>query len=330
MRSLCLAQHIDERWPSADIRFVVSEQAPYAQRVPFRTYFTPSSPTLHVHEVNQILREFRPDVAVFDCSGRVAQLRCAKSLSCRTVFISHHDRKRSLGFRVRRMPFIDEHWIIHPNPVAAELTVLERVKLRLFDGPQVTFVGPVFAPPRQGPLSSPPDPYFLASAGGGGNIVNGKSSGEIFANAAREIAQRTGMHGVVVLGPTFAGLAPVADNLTVIPFVDNAELSWLLQHSDFSIVGGGSLLQQALALGVPVVAVPLTSDQSTRVKAFAELRLCLQANIGSMTRIASDRLAHQDLRAELRDRTLGHNIAPGLDMAITRFANFMPAAGPGE
>ena len=328
IRSLCLAQNLRDRWLSADIRFVVSEQAPYAHRVPFRTYLTPTSPTLHVRQVNQILSEFRPDVVIFDCSGRVAQLRCAKSLGCRTVFISHHDRKRSRGFRIRRMPYIDEHWIIHPNPDTAILTTSERVKLRLIDGPQITFIGAVFEPPKQSLLALPPAPFFLVCAGGGGHLINGRSSSQYFADAAHEIAQRTGMHGLVVLGPTFSGTAPVADNLTVVRSVANGELSWLLKHAEFSVVGGGSLLMQALALEVPVIAVPLASDQAERIRFFVAKRACLPATIRNMAEVAIKQFDRHDVRAELRERAREANVAQGLQTAIGRFGNFMHAPDP--
>ena len=50
----------------------------------------------------------------------------------------------------------------------------------------------------------------------------------------------------------------------------NAELMGLLAASRAALLAGGSLLVQALALDVPVVAVPLQAEQAARVRWLAQ------------------------------------------------------------
>ena len=74
MRSLFLARACAARFERADPRFVVSREAPYAQDVPYPAYLTPTSPTKHVAEVNAVVDAFRPEIVVFDASGRAGAI----------------------------------------------------------------------------------------------------------------------------------------------------------------------------------------------------------------------------------------------------------------
>jgi len=169
MRSLYLAEEIRRRRPEAEIRFILSRRAPYAGEAPFPAFFTDSSPTRHIQEVNRIVADFRPQVMIFDCSGRAAQLRHAFRAGCRTVFVSQHKKKRRRGFKPSRMRYCDLHWIVQPSFVDGDLTWREKRKLRRLGRPKVTFLGPVFPPPQDPEFELPSSPYFFCCSGGGGN-----------------------------------------------------------------------------------------------------------------------------------------------------------------
>ena len=100
-RSLSIAQAAKRCWPAADIRFLLSRQAPYASRSPFPATLLDSSPTFHSHAVIQLIEAFRPHAVVFDNAGRTAQLRAAKRMGASVVYISARSRQRENTVRTQ-------------------------------------------------------------------------------------------------------------------------------------------------------------------------------------------------------------------------------------
>jgi hypothetical protein len=328
VRSLTIARAARARWPDVEIAFVVSSEAPYARDVPFVTHETPTSPTHHVTEVNEILTRFHPDVVIFDASGRVAQLAHAKRLGCVTVFVSQHRRKRGRGFRWRRMRLLDMHWIAQPSFVDGELGVLERMKLRLLGHPVVRFIGPVFPAPSPPAIELPGKPYFFCCSGGGGNAVGGRNGAELFLEAAERISGESGLPGVVVMGPNYRGTAGGASGLLVLPQLKPAELAHVLAGALFALVGGGSLLGQAVALGVPSAAAPVARDQPDRIAAYARAGLCLAADPRLLALTVLEQL-DEPCRERLRVRLQYAGVRNGLDEAIEQLAPIMARARSG-
>ena len=121
-RALAIANGIARRWPDAAIQFVVSRDAPYAHDAPYPTVLVGRSPTLETEAVNEIISQVRPHVVIFDSSGRVAQYECAHRLGARVVFVSSRESSRRRGFRLRRMRWLDQHWIAQPRFLAGDLT----------------------------------------------------------------------------------------------------------------------------------------------------------------------------------------------------------------
>ena len=78
------------------------------------------------------IESFRPDVMVFDNSGRTSQLRAAKRAGARLVFSSRAPKLRWKAFRIKWMRLLDEHWIVFPRFVTGGLSRVERLKLRFF------------------------------------------------------------------------------------------------------------------------------------------------------------------------------------------------------
>ena len=80
------------------MHFLLSAQAPYAASTPFAYTLLPASPTFHSAEVSECLRDFRPDVVIFDNAGRTAQLRTAQRLGAAVIYISSRRRQRAKAF----------------------------------------------------------------------------------------------------------------------------------------------------------------------------------------------------------------------------------------
>ncbi|MDZ7904024.1 MAG: hypothetical protein U5L01_16500 [Rheinheimera sp.] len=147
MRSLVIAQALQAEHPQLDIQFVLNKHAPTAASCPFPTHLLNNSATKEKAAVNQILEQFKPDLVIFDCSGRASQAQMAKRLGAKVIFISQHKKKRAKGFALRRLAALDAHWITQFKFVDGELTAFERFKLRLLNKPAPLFIGPVFALP---------------------------------------------------------------------------------------------------------------------------------------------------------------------------------------
>jgi len=316
MRSVHLARGICERWPAAERRFVLSRQAPYLSAAPFPVDVTESSPTHHIREVNRFVDRFNPDVVVFDCSGRVAQMRHAHCRGSATVFISQHRRKRRRGFKPGRMRHCDLHWIVQPEFVDGGLTWLERFKLRLFGRPRVTFLGPVFPDPRPPAFKLPESGYFFCCPGGGGAPIDGRNSAELFAEAASEIAGRTGLPGIMVMGPSYSGSMESLPGLRIVSSLEGAELTYVLAGARFAVINGGDLLGQAVALKVPAVSAPIGSDQPARIAAYVRQGLCLAARPGSLAVTVQEELTDlriAGLQKGIQSLELGNGMGEALD-----------------
>ncbi len=192
MRSLIIAEGIHKQFPNVDIQFVLNKHAPYAAHCPFPTHLLNSSATKEKAAVNALLAELKPNLVIFDCSGRAEQVRQAKKLGAKIIFISQHKKKRNKGFALNRLPALDAHWITQFKFVDGDLTWQEQLKLKLFNKKAPLFTGPIFTPPSH---TLPPNfthlankPFSLWAAGGGGHKFEGKSATSVFYEAACKVA----------------------------------------------------------------------------------------------------------------------------------------------
>ena len=86
MRSLVIAQALQAEYPQLDIQFVLNKHAPTAAGCPFPTHLLNNSATKEKAAVNRILEQFKPDLVIFDCSGRASQAQMAKRLGAKVIF----------------------------------------------------------------------------------------------------------------------------------------------------------------------------------------------------------------------------------------------------
>jgi hypothetical protein len=278
-RSLAIARGLQRRWQSAEVRFVLNRQAPYAAACPYPALLLDDSPTRSSVAVEAFLRDFRPDVAVFDSAGRLAQYRAVSACGGRVVYVSSRPKTRWKGFRLRRMRAIDQHWIAQPAVLGGAPNAWERLKLRLLGRPGIVLLDTLHEPidearlrERQRELGVEPGNYVLLCPGGGGAFEPGTDPAAVFLAAARQLAERRPEPVVAVVGERFRN--PLDDrnyleSLRILPRLPNGELLGLVRDAAVSAVNGGSLLLQSVAQGVPLVAAPIAADQPARIRGLA-------------------------------------------------------------
>src|SRR5580698_7667547 len=145
-RSLAIARAASRRWQGAAIHFVLSREAPYAAGAPFPSTLLASSPTFHTAAVVELLGTWRPDVVIFDNAGRTAQLRAARALGARIVYISARRRQRRKAFRWRWMRLIDEHLIAYPQVIAGLFGFFEKLTPKMAGRPAVRYLDVTLSP----------------------------------------------------------------------------------------------------------------------------------------------------------------------------------------
>jgi glycosyltransferase involved in cell wall biosynthesis len=208
-RCLALAHAVRGRWPGAAIHFLLSEQAPYARSTPYEYTLFAASPTLHDREGREAICAFRPDVVVFDNAGRKGQLAAAHALGAGVVYVSSRWRPRTKAFRLRWLPYLDEHWIPYPEFVGGSLTRFERLKQRLVGRPRVRFLD-VMLPPVDPEAASAVlarhglerDGFTLLVAGGGTPHPNASANAQRAPAIYDAVAARLAAagHAVAVAG----------------------------------------------------------------------------------------------------------------------------------
>src|SRR5260370_37544742 len=158
------------------------------------------------------MEKWRPDVVVFDNAGRTAQLRAARGLGARVVYISARPRQRRKAFRWQWMQLIDEHWIAYPEFSAGSLRFFERLKLKLVGRPVVRYLDVILPRAdlgrRRAILSRAgcgEGTFVLLVPGGGTGHPGADDAVGRFRAAARALAARWGPAGDVGAGAAGGG-----------------------------------------------------------------------------------------------------------------------------
>jgi glycosyltransferase involved in cell wall biosynthesis len=333
-RSTAIAHAVRERWPNAGIHFVLSRAAPYAAQAPFPATLLASSATFHSAAVIGLIRTWRPNVVIFDNAGRTGQLKAARRLGVRVVYISARQRQRRKAFRWRWMRLIDEHWIAYPEFLAGKLRFLERFKLKLLRRPRVRYLDVIFsraAAAAPATLGAPPtlatalsragletQRFVLMVPGGGTGHPGALDAAAQFIAAGRALAAS----GVVTafVGPAYPGAAesPIESNFRHLGALPQPDLVELMRHARLIVANGGSTLLQALACGAACVAVPIARDQVLRIRRCVDLGVAVEAALdaGHIAARAAALLNNEPARAELARRGAGLALADGADIAV--------------
>jgi hypothetical protein len=333
-RSSAIARAALERWPSLDIRFILSREAPYAASSPFAATLVPSSPTFHSAAVIDLIRSWRPHVVIFDNAGRTAQLVAAHRSGARVFYVSARRRQRRKAFRLRWMRLIDEHWIAYPEFIAGGLTFVERCKHRLLGRPAVRYLDVILSRPRKpgdegAEASRAREDFVLVVPGGGTGHPGAEDAAEQFLAAACTIADA----GVTVryVGPGGAASAHGAParresgSFRSSGALPQAELAQLMREARLIVANGGSTLLQAIACGAACLAIPIAGDQPERI------RRCVAAGVAIESGLAAAEIAAKALallrdepsRSALAARAAGLGLADGVEVALGALARYI-------
>jgi len=284
MRCLIIARELVRSEPAADIRFLVARDGVFREAVEFPIIDLDDSPTRSTPQVIAAIESFRPDVIVFDNSGRTEQLRAATKAGARVVFSSRAPRLRWKAFRIKWMRLLDEHWIVFPTFVTGGLTWYERLKLRAFPDYKVRRFDTLFTPSDDESrrawlkgLGLESRGYVVFVPGGRGEASRVAEPAELFIAAARAFVASTGQRTVVLTGRKSA---PVSDDprLTLLPRVEPGEVQHLLSEALFVVSNGGTTMIHTLAHARPIITIPLASDQDRRIRRAVRLQIAETAS----------------------------------------------------
>jgi glycosyltransferase involved in cell wall biosynthesis len=344
-RSLAIARAVSRHWQDACIRFVLSREAPYAAEVPFPATLLASSPTFHSAAVIELLENWRPDVVIFDNAGRSAQLRAARRLGARVVYISARRRQRYKAFRWHWMRLIDEHWIAYPEFIAGSLSFIEKLKLKMAGRPIVRYLDVIMSradPARRDAILAragcDPGTFVLVVPGGGTGHPGADDAAGQFAAAADSLA--AGGVATVYVGPKAStsadesadgsadGSAGTAAGPHYLGPLPQAELREFMCAARLIVANGGSTLLQAIACGSACIAVPIAKDQAKRIRscvaAGAAVRAALDA--ASIVQVAQRLLQDEPQRAALAERAARLRLAAGVAVAVAALADLIGSA----
>lgn len=322
-RCAAIATALVRRMPWLQVHFALSRAAPYAATTPFPATLLPASPTLHPHEVAELIRARRPQVVVFDNAGRTPQLRAAREVGARVIYISSRRRQRHKAFRLKWLALLDEHWIAYPQFIAGPLTLLERLKLKAMERPRVRFLDTLLpeedtelAAGTLQRLALQAQDFVLVVPGGGSAHRGAESAPTVVAAAAGAIARRG--YATLLVG-TPPEQADAVEGLRHSPLLPLAELCELIRAAQLVVCNGGDTLLQALACRRPCVAVPIAHDQAHRIAACVHAGMAERAALHpraiesvafGLLESAARRAA---LEARLRQRPLRNDLTQVLD-----------------
>ena len=324
MRCLIIARELAKADPTADIRFLVNRHAVFRESVNFPIVDCEASPTNSTSQVLATIESFRPDVMVFDNSGRTSQLRAAKRAGARLVFSSRAPKLRWKAFRIKWMRLLDEHWIVFPTFVTGGLSRIEGLKLRFFPHYGVRQFDTLFTPSEPGArnawlagLGLEPGAFVVFVPGGRGEAKRVAEPAELFIAAAREFAAVTGQRTVVLTGRK--DVTPSDDpNLVLLPRVEPDHVQYLLSEALIVVSNGGSTMIHVLAHGRPIVSIPLAGDQDRRIRRAVRLQIAETAERTphAIAAVAARLLHEPERRAAMCRRTAELGIANGVGEAV--------------
>jgi UDP:flavonoid glycosyltransferase YjiC (YdhE family) len=324
MRCLIIARELAKADPTADIRFLVNRHAVFRESVNFPIIDCEASPTNSTPQVLATIESFRPDVMVFDNSGRTSQLRAAKRAGARLVFSSRAPKLRWKAFRIKWMRLLDEHWIVFPTFVTGGLSRMEGLKLHFFPHYGVRQFDTLFTPSEPEARSAwlaghglEPGAFVVFVPGGRGEATRVAEPAELFIAAAREFSATTGQRTVVLTGRK--SVTPSDDpNLILLPRVEPDHVQYLLSEALIVVSNGGSTMIHVLAHGRPIVSIPLAGDQDRRIRRAVRLQIAETAERTpqAIAAVAARLLREPERRVAMCQRTAELGIANGVGEAV--------------
>lgn len=336
MRCVMLARAVATRWPASRALFLLHRGARYAHDVPFPAQLLDTSATHDTPAVRDAIGTFRPDVVIFDNAGRAEQLRAAKAAGALTIFISSRPNARRKGLTLRRIRWIDQHWIAQPEWATDAPTWWERIKKRAMTGLSTRYLDAIYeegTPARLAALRTGlgigSGAYLVFCPGGGGQFGHGLQVSAQFVTAAGQVHAASRLPCVMVGGPnaTDSGAAYPAGVVRV-GSLANADLMSLIAGADVVVSGGGDLLLQSLAAHKACVGIAIAGDQPAR------LRRCVARGLIRAAPAQADAIAREALvlaqSAAARAVLIERVVALGVRNALPAALDAICATDPGR
>lgn len=331
-RSLAIARGLERRWPGSRIRFALHRDSAYARDAPYEGLSLRDSPTRSSPQVVEYIHAERPDVVIFDSSGRLAQYRAAREAGAGVVYVSSRPKTRWKGFRWRRMRALDQHWLAQPRFLGGAPTLYERVKLHLVGGPEIVILEVMHEPvdtsgarTLQAQLGVEPGRYVAMCPGGGGDFGHAVDATRVFDEAAERMATSQSLPIVLVLAGTAPQAASPTGGVRRVGTLPNGQLIGLLRDAAVVAVNGGSLLLQCMAQGLPIVAAPIAGDQAARIRGCAREGFVHETTLDSaaMTAAVSTLLGDGAAQSRLQRRLAELGLRNGVDVATEAVARLL-------
>jgi len=273
MRSTIIANAVQKKIPQADIHFILSSRANYSKNCSYTTHFSNSSATKDTPKVKQVIETIKPNLVIFDCSGRAKQFRIAKQNGANVIFISQHSKKRTRGLSIRRILYTDLHWVVQPTYTVKPLSIIESIRLKILNKPEPKNIGPIMPKIEPNNISKTLNKYFLKSgefflfsSGSGGHILDGKLVADEFYKAAMKFQLKTKIKCIVVFGSNFPKSIPKNSKVQCVSFVSAQDFLILLNEAKGRVISAGGTLLQSIELARPSVSVAVSKDQPSRLK----------------------------------------------------------------
>lgn len=335
VRCITLARELVRRRPAAQVRILCNRASPRLADDPFERIELDGQRLRMGPILAELYRSWRPDVAIFYSTGRRALLRDARAAGVRVVYAGSRDTALRRALRGITPRYLDELWRVQRRLGERDvaLPLWSRLKLRLLGSATViTFDAIVPAPDPDAraavrrELGLGDAPYVVFAPGGGGWTLDGRSIGDVYAEAAHRTQAESGVRCVAVLGP----LAPREDAPAESRPTDGpvrvrelglVAMNELIAGAEAIAVTAGGICCQALVHGVPCVATAVgDDDQPERLQRWSADQLLVPSEPDA------GRLAHEMIallrdparRARLRTNALARGPRNGLSAAIDR------------
>lgn len=330
-RSLIIAEGLAAANPNLSIAFGISKSAPYIDKCPWTTHALEDTPTRDTPGVHALLTKLNPRMVIFDSCGRSHQYKTARLAGTRVAFVSSRPASRKRVFSLSRIGKINLGLLIgDPATQAPGLGLFERIRMALFGRQlRVIHAGPIFLPEQPIAVSEVqarhPAGFAMFVPGGGG--TGDSQTLKHFHQAAIRFAAKTGADTVLVLGPNgrLATDDQPPSNLLQLRALPPQEFINYLAASRMAVTGGGSVLSQSFALGVPSVGIALgASDQQMRVQGLSRYPGVHAATVNT-DEIA--RIAEETWTAATSQR-LKPPVSPGLPVVVSAILELLGETSP--
>lgn len=290
MRSLTLAKALAQQLPQLDIHFVLNKHTQYAASCPFNTTLLNNTPTKDNQGVCKALNTLRPNVVVFDCSGRAKQMQYARKLGAKVVFFSQHEKKRARGLKLNRIRHINKHYVVQPDYCIAPLSAVEKLKINWFNGAKPQNIGAFFFAPSASQveqvcalLAVKEQNYVVFNGGSGGHKVEDKLAADVIYQGACDFSEKHSYSAIMVFGNNYPHDIPDHPKVITLRALEGEQFIALLKGAKAALISAGDTLLQAIDMQVPTAAVAVSKDQPKRLAQCVAANKVLGAELNSQS-----------------------------------------------